>query len=178
MMTGNLTTLARPYARAAFETALDHNALAAWEGMLNSAAAMVQQDAVVRLLNSPDMTSKQLATLFCDVLARVLNPEMTHFIQLLAENKRLPILPDIAALFTALRMRHDEAIQVQLISAAAIDEALQQQFIKSLTKRLQKKVMLACEVDASLLGGAIIKASDWVFDGSIRGKLNRLLESL
>lgn len=178
MMTGNMAVFARPYALAAFETALASNALPAWEGMLNSAAVMVQDESVARLLNSPDIQSTQSATLFCDVLSSVLTPPMSNFIRLLAANKRLPVLPDIAAMFTDYRMQHEKMIQVELVSATPMDATQLQNFVQSLTKRLQRRVSLTNEVDASLLGGAIIKAGDMVIDGSVRGKLNRLLESL
>lgn len=179
MMTGTMATFARPYALAAFETALQHDALPAWEAMLTNARMIVQHESVMRLLNSPEVKSTELAALFCDVLSSsIFSPEMNHFIRLLAENKRLPVLPDITELFIAYRMEHEKMIQVKLISAVPVTSAQQQDIIQKLTKRLQKRVLLTTEVDASLLGGAIIKANDRVIDGSVRGKLNRLLESL
>lgn len=178
MITSELTTIARPYARAAFEYALANNELPAWEGMLRSAAAMVEQKTIVRALSSPDITNKELADLFCEVLAKVLDQERKNFIRILAENKRLPVLPDIVALFAQYRAEYDKAITVDLISANALDEQFKDKFIKKLTKRLQRKVSLQCEVDPALIGGAMVRAGDMVIDGSVRGKLNRLLESL
>jgi F-type H+-transporting ATPase subunit delta len=178
MIFGNMTTLARPYAVAAFETALANNALPAWEGMLNSAALVVQDKQIIQLLDNPNMTVQQLSTLFCDVLAPVLDAEKTNFLRLLAENKRLPLLPDIALLFTSYRAEHEKSVDVNVVSAVVLDDVYQQKLTQSLAKRLQRKVSLHCSVDPSLIGGAIVRAGDTVIDGSVRGKLNRLLESL
>ncbi len=178
MITGELTTIARPYAQAAFECAVEKNDLASWEAMLRSAAEMVQQKTVASLLNSPEMTSKQLADLFCDVLDKVLDKEKGNFIRILAENKRLPVLPDIAVLFASYRAEKEKTIQVEVLSAFPLDELYKDKFISSLTRRLQRKVSLQCDVDATLIGGAIVRAGDLVIDGSVRGKLNRLLETL
>lgn len=178
MITGELTTIARPYAQAAFEYAVSKNELAAWEGMLHSAAKIVQQKEVINLLNNPKMTNQQMAELFCDVLEKMLDVEKKNFIRILAENKRLLVLPDIAALFTNYRAEKEKTVEVEIVSAFPLDETYKDKFINSLTRRLQRAVSLQCDVDATLLGGAIVRAGDLVIDGSVRGKLNRLLESL
>ena len=94
------------------------------------------------------------------------------------QNKRLPVLPDIAALFASYRAEREKTVEVELISAFPLDETYKDKFTNSLTRRLQRTVSLQCDVDATLLGGAIVRAGDLVIDGSVRGKLNRLLESL
>jgi F-type H+-transporting ATPase subunit delta len=178
MITGELTTIARPYASAAFEYALAKHALPEWEGMLLSAATLVEQDEINLLLSSSEMSSSQLAELFSDVLAKVLDPEKTNFIRLLAENKRLAVLPAIAALFTSYREDYEKIMDVQVVSAIKLNDSYQEKLVNKLTLRLQRRVSLQCEVDPSLLGGAIVRAGDMVIDGSVRSKLNRLLESL
>jgi F-type H+-transporting ATPase subunit delta len=177
-MIGNMTTIARPYAHAAFEYALEKNALAAWEGMLHSAASMVQNKQIALLLNNPDITTKQWIELFFDVLAPILDVEKKNFLHLLAEHKRLPILPDVAMLFANYRREHEKSVDVEVRSAVALDSLYQQKLVESLAKRLQRKVSLQCSLDPSLIGGIIVRAGDTVIDGSVRGKLNRLLESL
>lgn len=178
MNTGNMTTVARPYAIAAFENALAKHAVPAWEGMLSSAAQVAQDAAVKSLLISPKLTSEQLSELFCDVLAKQINEEQANFIKLLSENHRLTALPDIFALFTLYREQHEKLISVQVTSAVELDSHYQQKLAAALTKRLQRKVALQYSVDPELLGGAVIRAGDLVFDGSVRSKLNRLLASL
>lgn len=175
-MTGKLTTLARPYAVAAFEYAVAHNVVSSWEAMLDAAAEVTRNAAVSRLLTNPALTTQQQADLYCSVLAKMLDAEQTNFIKLLAQNHRLTILPDAAALFKSYRAELDKTLTVDVTSAVALDDRYQQKLVQALTKRYQRQVKLECHVDAAILGGAIIRAGDNVIDGSIRGKLNRLVE--
>ncbi|SRR5579883_25146 len=178
MMTEQLSTIARPYALAAFEYALDKNDLAGWEGMLSDAALVVKNKTMKGLLQNPDVTSGQIADIFLIILAKELDTEKKNFINLLAEYERFPVLPEIAKLFTELRLQYEKTIPVKIVSATPLDDAYQQKFIDALTRRLKRKVTLECEVNNSLLGGAMIYAGDKVIDGSIKGKLNRLIESI
>jgi F-type H+-transporting ATPase subunit delta len=171
-----MTTIARPYALAAFEYALDQDALSAWEAMLDAASLLTEDQSVQHLLTSPNITSEQIANLYCDVLAKLLNKEMTNFIQLLAEYDRLSILPDIAELFKAYSREQEKKLNVQVTSAVKLSEVYQEKLIAILTKRLRRQVMLECEVDPKLLGGAIVTAGDTVIDGSVRGKLDRMVK--
>ncbi|MBV8802964.1 MAG: F0F1 ATP synthase subunit delta [Gammaproteobacteria bacterium] len=177
-MFSNMTTLARPYAVAAFETALEKDNLTSWKNMLNNAAQVIQDNQVATLLDNPKVTTKQLIELICDVLTPVLDTEKKNFLHLLAEYKRLPLLPNIVTLFTTYCAEHEKYINVDVISAVTLDATYQQKLVQSLTKRLQRNVSLHCTVDPKLLGGILVRAGDTVIDGSVRGKLNRLLESL
>lgn len=178
MDSGKLTTIARPYAAAAFEYALANNALPEWETLLQSAATITDNATVINLLNSPDATPKKLSDLYCGVLGKTLNAQQKNFIQLLAENERLAVMPAIAALFSQARAEHEKTLSVEVTSAATLSPAYQQKLVTALTKRLQRQVELQCSVDPALLGGVVIRAGDTVIDGSIRGKLTRLNEFL
>jgi F-type H+-transporting ATPase subunit delta len=176
MITEKLVTLARPYALAAFEYALAKSDLAGWESMLKAAAEVVQDKRITQLLNSPEVTKERLAQLFCGILASIMDNEKENFIRLLAEYDRLSALPNILSLFEEYKANYEMTLPVQVISAIPLDETFKQRITKSLTERLKRKVELQSEIDESLLGGVVIRAGDRVIDGSIRGKLNRLIE--
>lgn len=176
MNTGKVTTIARPYAIAAFEFATAENALLAWETMLQAASSVVQDASVQKLLSTPQVTSSELGEFVCGVLSTVLNEKQKNFIHLLAENNRLAFLPDIAALFKAYREEQEKMLTVKVASAIPLDEAYQGKLVQALTQQLHRKVTLECRVDEGLLGGVVVHAGDTVIDGSIRGKLNRLVE--
>ena len=93
---------------------------------------------------------------------------------MLAANRRLGQLPEIAALFEIERSKAEGAVQAEMVSAYPATEAQQAEVIASLSRRLGRDVTLTCTTDASLLGGAIVRAGDLVIDGSVRGKLERL----
>lgn len=180
MMTEKLTTIARPYALAAFEYALENHDLLSWEALLKTGALITLDKQMVHLLNSPSITQEELTDVFCDVLSKklTLDSEKQNFIRLLAEYERLAALPEMAELFVKFRAHYEKTLTVQITSAIELDNSYQQKFVDALTRRLKRKIALECDVDESLLGGAVVRAGDMVIDGSVRGKLNRLLESL
>lgn len=101
-----------------------------------------------------------------------------QLLSLLVENKRVGLLPDIKVIFDSLRQEAEKTITVQVQSFSPLSIAQQNALIAQLSQRLQRQVALEQSVDASLLGGAIIHAGDLVIDGSVRGKLNKLANSL
>lgn len=176
MTTGNFTSIARPYALAAFEYALAQNSLPAWEEFLQTAAVVAQDPLIVRFMASPEVNKAQLAELLCDVLKSEMDTQKSNFISLLAEHKRFAVIPEIAEQFKQHREEHEKKMTVEVVSAVALDAEQKAKLAQALTKRLKLQVALQCSVDSSLLGGAIIRAGDHVIDGSVRGKLNRLNE--
>lgn len=173
-----LTTLARPYAKAAFEAALQSNALDAWSKMLALAAAVSGDEAVSSMLINPALSSVQVAQSFIDVCGDELNEKGQNFIRLLAENKRLGLLAEVSALFEVLKANQEKSVDVEITTAYEISSDVSNKLAESLKSRLQREIKLATSVDASLIGGAVIRAGDTVIDSSVRGKLTKLAESL
>ncbi|MFC4310282.1 F0F1 ATP synthase subunit delta [Steroidobacter flavus] len=167
-------TIARPYAKAAFESARQHNALERWTKVLATASSVVQDERVARLLSSPRVTPEQLSGLISDIVGGDLDEQTRSFLATLASNRRLAFLPEIASMYEALRAEAENTADVQVISAVALDEAQKQRLASALKKRLQREVRLHVEVDASLIGGAIVRAGDFVIDGSLKARLDRL----
>lgn len=176
MSNEDMTTIARPYAMAAFEYALAKQELPGWETMLKSAAALAEDKSVARLLAAPNVSAEKLANLFCEILTPVASTEKKNFIRLLAENRRLRVLPNIVKTFEALRAQYEKTLDVQVTSAVDLDANYKKTLADALTKRLHRTVSLQCTVDPNLLGGVVVRAGDLVFDGSVRGKLNRMIE--
>jgi len=176
MNSGKMTTIARPYAVAAFEAANAKQDLPAWVILLQSAANLTRDRSIAQLLLSPVVTTSQLADLFCEILGSQLNVERKNFIRLLAENKRLMALPDIVELVKAYQREQEKTVSVQVVSAKPLTAEYQQKLAKVLAARLQRQVDLEYEQDISLIGGVLVRAGDIVIDGSVKGKLARLME--
>lgn len=173
-----LTTLARPYAKAAFQVALDANALDAWSSMLKISAAVTGQDAVRALLINPALSSEQAAQAFIDICGDELDEKGQNFMRLLAENKRLGLLPEVSLLFENLKAIQEKSVDVEITTAFEISSDISQKLADSLKQRLQREIKLSTSVDSALIGGAVIRAGDTVIDSSVRGKLTKLAESL
>lgn len=172
----NLTSLARPYAQAAFELALTDHALAAWGQFLNDAALIASNPQVVKLISKSLLNQNQLENLFLDVLNHELDIEKKNLIRLLVEYNRLLLLPQIAIQFKKQADEAEKQLEVEVESATELSAEQKDKLAKALTKRFKLNVTMKTRVNAELLGGALIRAGDVVIDGSLRGKLNRLVD--
>ena len=173
-----LTTLARPYAKAAFEHAQAQQQLASWSAMLGLAAAVSQDDTMQRVLKAPRLTSTEKATTFIDVCGDKFDAQARNFISVVAENGRLDLLPEIAAQFELYKAEQEKSVDVEVTSAFALSTEQQDKLAKVLSARLSREVRLHVTEDAALIGGVVIRAGDLVIDGSVRGKIAKLAEAL
>lgn len=173
-----LTTVARPYAKAAFQFADENGKLADWSAMLGFAAAVSREQNVAGFLANPKITSEQKAQSFINLCADRLDAAGRNFVTLLAQNKRLPALSEIAALFETFKSQKEQSVDVEIVSAFALTTDQAGNLASALKKKLGRDVNVTTAVDTSILGGAIIKAGDLVIDGSVRGKLAKLADTL
>ncbi|MBI5461232.1 MAG: F0F1 ATP synthase subunit delta [Gammaproteobacteria bacterium] len=172
------TTIARPYAQAAFKLAQQKQALPAWSDMLGLAAVVATDAGLRKLLDNPRITPAQLAELFVEVLIDIggerLSEEGRNLIRLLAERRRLVLLPEIFVLYEQFKNEAEGAIKAQLITAFPATDAQKQTIAAALKHRFGRDVQLEYITDPTLMGGAVVRAGDLVIDGSVRGKLTRL----
>ena len=173
-----LTTLARPYAKAAFEFALDAKQLPEWSEMLGFASQVVSDEAMQELLTSPHFTKDDQQDAMLKVCADKLNDNGTNFIKLLAQNGRLVALAEIEVLFNFLRSEFEKTVDATITSATELNDQQVTQIKEKLAAKLGRKVEACVEVNAELLGGLIIQAEGLVIDGSVRGKLAKLSDTL
>ena len=170
-------TIARPYAKAIFEHALDSGKLGLWSEILKGLSYIALSDSGKDFISNPATTAEQQIVLFSESLKKVTGTESMALINLvspLAHNKRLAVLPEINLLFEAMRAEQEKTVTVNVTSFSKLSTAQQQHLISSLSQRLNREVSLEIVIDKSLLGGAVIQAGDLVIDGSVRGKLNKL----
>jgi F-type H+-transporting ATPase subunit delta len=171
-------TIARPYARAAFQEARGEDRLAQWSDSLKVAAQVVKDPRVENLLGNPQVTPEQLAQFLIDIAGPALGEHGANFVRTLAENRRLAHLPEISEQFEALKDEAQGVADVTVTSAAALDAAQEQKLSAALEKRLKRKVRLHTQVDPAIIGGAIVRAGDLVIDGSIATRLERIAYEL
>lgn len=171
-------TIARPYAKAAFAYAQGTRAFAEWSRALQICAQIVADPRVAALVKDPAFTPAQIADFVIGVGGASLDPHMQNYLRTLAENHRLLLLPEIAAHYEMLRAEVENTIDVEVVSAVKLADAQAQKLEHALQSRLKRRVKMRNSVDASLLGGAVIRAGDLVIDGSLRGRLERLRTEL
>ena len=168
-------TLARPYARAAFAIAREGNALPAWSDALTFAARVAADPTVAALLGNPGLIQADATTLLAPEGA---DATFGNFLGLLFENRRLPLLPEIAGMFDELRFEAERVVKAKVTSAVPMPAAELDTIKAALKKRFGRDVEVETAVDESLIGGAVIDAGDVVIDGSLKGKLGRLQATL
>ena len=171
-------SVARPYAIAAFDEASKLGELKSWSGMLLSAADAVVDPQVRALITSPRVSRSQLEGLMLALCGDKLSATERNFIKLLVESQRLILLPEIAAMFEAMRAEAEQSVDVVVTSAFDLDEAQKQKIAAAMKKRMGREVRLSCATDRGLLGGIVIRAGDKVIDGSARTHLAELANAL
>ena len=175
-----LATTARPYARAAFASAGAASQLVEWGSFLGRAAAVVADPQVAPLIGNPRVSARALVDFLLELAITGKQPtaqrtaEQRNLLRLLADNRRLKLLPQIAGQFEALRAEAEQVADVEVISAQQLSAEQSRKLQAVLERRLGRAVRLHPQVDSSLIGGAIVRYGDFVVDGSLRGRIERL----
>ena len=172
------TTLARPYAEAVFRLASEHKTLKPWSEMLRLAVTVLQDPQVAALVENPRVPRARFVEFFLAICGKRLDKDGANLIRLLSENLRLPLLPDIAALYEALRAGAENRIEAEVISAYEVSETQLKAIAGALKQRLGRDIDLTMRLDPALVGGIMIRAGDLVIDGSVQGKLRALATHL
>ena len=170
----DLTTAARPYARAVFEMANESGGLAKWSDSLQFMSAVVSNEEVKALLSNPKMAKQAGADAFIKLCDGKLDANSQNLVRMLAENDRLSLLPEMSVLYEVLKDEVEGSVEALVTAAKKLTKAEEEAISKALKKRLGREVKLNVSIDETLLGGAIIKAGDLVMDGSLKGRLGKL----
>ncbi|HFH1361624.1 TPA: F0F1 ATP synthase subunit delta [Shigella flexneri] len=170
-------TVARPYAKAAFDFAVEHQSVERWQDMLTFAAEVTKNEQMAELLSGA-LAPETLAESFIAVCGEQLDENGQNLIRVMAENGRLNALPDVLEQFIHLRAVSEATAEVDVISAAALSEQQLAKISAAMEKRLSRKVKLNCKIDKSVMAGVIIRSGDMVIDGSVRGRLELLADVL
>lgn len=170
-------TVARPYAKAAFDFAVENQSVDSWQNMLAFAAEVTKNDQMAELLSGA-LAPETLADAFIAICGEQLDTNGQNLIRVMAENGRLKALPDVLEQFAHLRALSEATAEVEVTSASALSDEQLAKITAAMEKRLSRKVKLNCKIDKSVMAGVIIRAGDTVIDGSVRGRLERLADVL
>ena len=172
------SNVARPYAQALFELAQDQGDLAGWDSRLKLLAAVAGDPSLIQLAGNPHVSDDQLVGLILDVCGDKLGGEGGNLVRLVVKNGRLGDLADIADAFAARKEEAEKVISAKMVTASEMADEQQQKFSAALQSKLGRNVELEFEVDEALIGGAVIRAGDWVVDGSVKAQLEQLVGAI
>lgn len=173
-----LRTLARPYAKAAFQAANESGALQVWADQLALLGSISGETRVASLITSSTITADAQVASLVSLTGDDLDKNVVNFLHILSENKRLPLLASISELFTELKANQERTVDVNISSAFALDADAEAKLSKALKNKLQREINVHTSVDKSLLGGVLVRAGDIVIDGTVKGRLAKLAEAM
>lgn len=173
-----LATLARPYAEAVFDLAVEANNFEVWSNNLNFLATVIKDPTMVAVIANPQVDKNTLARILLDVCKGQISDVGNNLLKILVDNNRLPVIPQLAIQYEQLKAQHQGYIKVEIASPYQVSIEQQQELETALQKRLGKAVDTSLTVDKSLLGGCLIRAGDQVIDASIKGRLQQLAAEL
>ncbi len=173
-----MQTLARPYARAVFSVAREQQQLPAWAEALQRLATAASDAKMAAIIGHPSVAADVLVSMLLELSAATKLAGVENLLKVLAEHRRLKLLPQLALEFDALRAAYEQLCQVDVRSAAELGESQRDSFVTALKRRLGLDVNVQWAVEPELIGGAVVAAGDLVIDGSVRGELNRLRTGL
>lgn len=173
-----LATLARPYGNAVFALAKSASALPRWSRLLSVLGAAAGEAQVQALIESPEIAAQTKAHRLAELCGDDIDPAGRQFLQVLSGNGRLALLGEIQGRFEELKALEERTLDVEVRSAQPLSDVQTETLTAALQRRFDKEVTLSSTVDGDLLGGAVIRAGDMVIDGSVRGRLAKLAETM
>jgi F-type H+-transporting ATPase subunit delta len=173
-----ISTIARPYAVAAYKLGREQKALGKWSEMLGFAAAVANDAQIKAYIQDPKVVSEDLLATFLKVCGDNLNENGQNLIKVLVEYGRLSILPEISSAFEALKAQDEGTLDAEIIAAAKISAADTKDLVKRLEAKFGKKIEASVSVDPEIIGGIKIIVGDTVIDASVKGQLQNLAYTL
>ena len=171
-------TIARPYAQAVFELAQEQKNLKGWSTALETLSNVASNEDMRSLMGNPRLTREQLADTVIDLCGSTLFESSKNFVRLVVENDRLEIMPAIREVFEQLRAVAESTLTAEVVSAFPINKEQEKSISKALQQRFKREIALTTRVDENLVGGVVVRAGDYVIDGSVVGQLDQLRNAL
>lgn len=172
-----IATVARPYAEALFQIAQKEDLLH-WSKLVDALAKIASNPQVLDIANNPTLAKDQVASVLYTVFHCENDPQLKNFVKVLVDNDRVAVLPEIARQFEELKNASQGAAVAVIVSAFPMTEVQTQEIVTKLEKRFGRKLIPHVEVDSSLIGGICVTVGDEVLDLSVRGKLQKMQDTL
>jgi len=173
-----LSTIARPYAEAAFEIAREKNALANWSGMLTLVASVASDARMRAALASPKLGDAEKESLFLSIAGESLDADARSFVRVLIETDRIALAPQVLEIYEQRRHDAEGVATARIESALPVSDDELKGLRSALERRFHRKIEATVEVNPSLIGGARITVGDTVIDDSVLGKLTAMKNQL
>ncbi|MCK5877534.1 MAG: F0F1 ATP synthase subunit delta [Candidatus Marithrix sp.] len=173
-----LATLARPYAKAVFELAVEKDRLENWSDNLKFLTTVIENTLMAQVISNPEIAEKTLINILHDICSERFDELGKSLIKVLAENHRLAVVRELSVQFEQMKAVHQGYAQVEIISPYPVEPSQLQEVETILKKRLGEAVDISTTIDKSLLGGWLVRVDKEVIDLSVNGYLRQLAADL
>jgi F-type H+-transporting ATPase subunit delta len=173
-----IATIARPYAEAAFRSAMEARDLAGWSGGLALAAAIAKDVQMAELLGDPRLTRAQKLEIFFAVGGERISGPVRNLVTILVDGARAVLLPEVSAQFDALKRAQESVLKARIVSARGLSDAERDDLIDSIARKYGRRVEATVEIDPALIGGARVHVGDEVIHASMRDALAQMAIAL
>ena len=171
-------TIARPYAEALFRVAKESGNLVKWSESVTKLGQLAANPEARSAISDPNVAATQLVDLFRSACGTAVDAELSNFIQLLSNNDRLGLLPEIAGLYESYKQAEEGTKQAEIVSAFPIDDNQVKALVPQLEAVFKSKLEATVSVDQALIGGIKVIVGDQMLDASVRGKLDAMATAL
>jgi len=174
-----LATIARPYAEALFRVA-EGGDVGAWSTLVQELAQVARLPEVLSIAASPKVSRAQVGDLLLAAAKSPVKdtPQAKNFVQMLIDNHRLSLLPEIATQFEELKNAREGAADALIVSAFPLEGEQLNDLVANLERKFKRKLKPSVEIDASLIGGVRVTVGDEVLDTSVRARLASMQTAL
>jgi F-type H+-transporting ATPase subunit delta len=174
-----LSTIARPYADALFETArASGEGLERWLAVVEELAALMSHPQVAQVVADPKLDDAQVVDLLSSLVKQPLPATGTNFLKLLVANQRLAALPEVAVQFRKLKNEAEGVADCLIETAFPLTDGEVDELLTALAKRFGTRLRPNVQVNPALIGGVRIAVGDQVLDSSVRARLNQMQTAL
>ena len=173
-----LTPLARPYAKALFESANESNSTDEMAVELNTMAAAAMTEGIINTIENPTLSRKEIVEILVNLFEESVSDTAKKLIEILAENKRLNLLEPIYSIYQDLLEKHKEQKSIEVFVAVEPGDEAKESIEQKLKSTYGKDANIYFSKDPTMMGGLSIKIGDETLDLSIKGKINKLVNQL
>ena len=173
-----LTPLARPYAKALFESAIESNSIDEMAVELKIMAAAAKTEGIINTIENPTLSRKEIIEILVNLFEESVSDTAKKLIEILAENKRLNLLEPIYSIYQDLLEKHKEQKSIEVFVAVEPGDEAKESIEQKLKSTYGKDANIYFSKDPTMMGGLSIKIGDETLDLSIKGKINKLVNQL
>ena len=177
MFMTDLVTIARPYAKAAFDFSVENEKLSQWSEMFALLSQVLSNEEYIELSRVLATSEQQVESLI-SICGEHLDLHAHNLLRIMAQGNRLNVLPNVCDEFFLLKQKYDQCIDIEVTSAFDLTPEQKESLSQKLKRRFNQQMNLSYAIDKSLLGGIVIRTGDLMIDDSVRGRLERMNDTL